>query len=460
MSFNHYRSSRSPYRDRHDSWSRDRHRDRPRDMSPYRRNDRLDRSDRSDRSDRNDRLDRDRNDRLAAWRDESSDLRDFRDTHSRADTDSAAVMARSPRSPRDIRRLSDASRMSDSRIELAHNTSYRRHSSIAHDKMIDTGGSRRRSSREGSASAARSSRVSRFDAVDPVAVATSIAAQINAGLMARDLAYRKQMTSERRMDDEDVDSRNEDSSSSSASKLSMGSVGSEDTSGYDSPQPVPKRTQVRMTPRCVKSPTPEREKEGVKATETEPTHFTRDVDINGFRSKHLLTKSSTQAEIQAATGCSVTSRGRFMDKGEIPGDEKPLHLHLEGPTTESIAAAVNKIQSILHQDMYDDHRNPTGFYRNVAVVNNSGLTPFQLRGLVVGPQGQNIKHIQQASGCRIQIKGIGSRYMEGEVEEQVPLYVNVSGHDEASVDIAEHLIMDLMRVVESSAHKRYRMSKR
>lgn len=270
------------------------------------------------------------------------------------------------------------------------------------------------------------------------------------------------------MDDEDVDSRNEDSSSSSASKLSMGSVGSEDTSGYDSPQPAPKRPQMRMTPRCVKSPSPE--KEGAVAaaaaavpsvtTEVEPTHYTRDVDINGFRSKHLLTKSSTQAEIQATTGCSVTSRGRFMDKGEIPGDEKPFHLHLEGPTTESIAAAVNKIQSILHQDMYDDHRNPTGFYRNVAVVNNSGLTPFQLRGLVVGPQGQNIKHIQQASGCRIQIKGIGSRYMEGEVEEQVPLYVNVSGHDEASVDIAEHLIMDLMRVVESSAHKRYRMSKR
>ncbi|RDW26371.1 hypothetical protein B0I73DRAFT_33764 [Yarrowia lipolytica] len=450
MSFNHYRSSRSPYRDRYDSWMRDRHLDRQREVSPHR-------TSRNDRHDRPTSWDTKRGER----RDEP---REYREYGSPGDSLPRARerVGRSPRSPRDIRRLSDCSRMSDSRIELDSPLAQRRHSSIAHEQIVardNHSGTFRRGDRDSTSSRTR---VSRFDAVDPVAVATSIAAKINAGLMARDLAYRKQQTDPaRQMDEEDAESRNEDSSSSSASKLSMGSMGSEDTSGYDSPQPVPKRPIIKMTPRCVKSPSPQTETLAAPAVaEAEPTHYTRDVDINGFRSKHLLTKSSTQAEIQATTGCSVTSRGRFMDKGEIPGDEKPLHLHLEGPTTESIAAAVNKIQSILHQDMYDDHRNPAAFYRNVSVVNNSGLTPFQLRGLVVGPQGQNIKHIQQASGCRIQIKGIGSRYMEGEVEEQVPLYVNVSGHDEASVDIAEHLIMDLMRVVESSAHKRYRMSKR
>lgn len=260
------------------------------------------------------------------------------------------------------------------------------------------------------------------------------------------------------------DSRYDDSSSSSVSKLSMGS---NDTSGYDSPQPVPRRASINRAyskaphstnnsfPKTVEAPASSPAVDNMSSEDR--THFTRDIDINGFRNKHLLTKSSTQAEIQLETGCSVTSRGRFMDKGEMNTNEKPLHLHLEGPTTESISLAVNKIQRILHQDMYEDHRNPLGFFRNVPVVNNSGLSPFQLRGLVVGPSGQNVKHIQQASGCRIQIKGIGSRYLEGVSEEQVPLYVHVSGHDENSVAIAEHLILDLMRVVESSAHKRFRM---
>ncbi|KAG5368679.1 hypothetical protein CJU90_0900 [Yarrowia sp. C11] len=442
MSFNHYRSSRCSQRDRRDSWPcRERTRDRPREVSPYRKSHR----DRSSAWDtRDDWRDRDFRDRdYDSWqRDREREYVDsYRDRDREYDWQGVRdTVGRSPRSPRDFRRLSDSSGMSDSRVELAASTQpSRRHSS--HDAPASDTASR--------------ARVSQF-----VAAATSIAAKINAGLMARDLAYRKQQTESARRMEEEEDSRNDDSSSSSASKMSMG--GCTDTSGYDSP--APRRPQMKMVPRCVKSPSPEKEvvvaPVSAPTAEAEPTHYTRDVDINGFRSKHLLTKSSTQAEIQATTGCSVTSRGRFMDKGEIAGDEKPLHLHLAGPTTESIAAAVKKIQSILHQDMYDDHRNPTGFYRNVAVVNNSGLTPFQLRGLVVGPRGQNIKHIQQASGCRIQIKGIGSRYMEGEVEEQVPLYVNVSGHDEASVDIAEHLIMDLMRVVESSAHKRYRMSKR
>lgn len=37
---------------------------------------------------------------------------------------------------------------------------------------------------------------------------------------------------------------------------------------------------------------------------------------------------------------------------------------------------------------------------------------FNLRAQVVGHGGAYVKHIQQETGCRVQIKGRGSGYME------------------------------------------------
>lgn len=52
---------------------------------------------------------------------------------------------------------------------------------------------------------------------------------------------------------------------------------------------------------------------------------------------------------------------------------------------------------------------------------------FNLRAQIVGHGGSYVKHIQQETGCRVQIKGRGSGYLEGgtnrESDEDMFLHV-------------------------------------
>lgn len=53
---------------------------------------------------------------------------------------------------------------------------------------------------------------------------------------------------------------------------------------------------------------------------------------------------------------------------------------------------------------------------------------FNLRATVVGTGGANVKHIQQETGCRVQIKGQGSGFLEQDtnMESEKAMYLHVS----------------------------------
>ena len=60
-----------------------------------------------------------------------------------------------------------------------------------------------------------------------------------------------------------------------------------------------------------------------------------------------------------------------------------------------------------------------------------GLEPipgFNLRASVVGHQGAYVKHIQQETRCRVQIKGKGSGFMENSInrESDEEMYLHVT----------------------------------
>ncbi len=51
---------------------------------------------------------------------------------------------------------------------------------------------------------------------------------------------------------------------------------------------------------------------------------------------------------------------------------------------------------------------------------------FNLRGRIVGPNGVYCKHIMNETGVRIQIRGRGSGYTEGDGKEaDVPMYLHI-----------------------------------
>ncbi len=52
---------------------------------------------------------------------------------------------------------------------------------------------------------------------------------------------------------------------------------------------------------------------------------------------------------------------------------------------------------------------------------------FNVRAKIVGPQGQYVKHVQNETRTRVQLKGYGSGYLEADTgrESDEPLYINI-----------------------------------
>jgi len=74
------------------------------------------------------------------------------------------------------------------------------------------------------------------------------------------------------------------------------------------------------------------------------------------------------------------------------------------------------------------------------------MNGFNLRAQVVGQGGSYVKHIQQETRCRVQIKGRGSGFLERDTgaELDVPMYLHVAGPDAADVARAKELCEDLL----------------
>jgi KH domain len=74
---------------------------------------------------------------------------------------------------------------------------------------------------------------------------------------------------------------------------------------------------------------------------------------------------------------------------------------------------------------------------------------FNLRAQVVGQGGAYVKHIQQETRCRVQIKGRGSGFMEHSTgqESDEAMYLHVAGPDPKEVERAKDMCEDLLKSV-------------
>jgi hypothetical protein len=80
---------------------------------------------------------------------------------------------------------------------------------------------------------------------------------------------------------------------------------------------------------------------------------------------------------------------------------------------------------------------------------------FNLRAQVVGSGGAYVKHIQQETRCRVQIKGRGSGFKDQVTgqEQDEPMYLHVAGPDADMVKRAKELCMDLLENVKQEYEK-------
>ncbi|RDW57083.1 KH domain-containing protein [Aspergillus mulundensis] len=143
----------------------------------------------------------------------------------------------------------------------------------------------------------------------------------------------------------------------------------------------------------------------------------------------------------------------------------PLYLHVTSTSKEGLEKAVELIDDLMKKELpnlVDERR----FRRREPEVERDefgrrkwpeekipvGLEPipgFNLRAQVVGQGGMYVKHIQQQTRCKVQIKGRGSGFMEPSTgrESDDAMYLHVAGPDANDVQRAKALCEDLLNNV-------------
>lgn len=193
--------------------------------------------------------------------------------------------------------------------------------------------------------------------------------------------------------------------------------------------------------------------------------YVKDIEVNDLRNRYILTKGATQKMIKEETGADVTTRGKYYpDKALATERDPPLYLHITATTKTGLEAAVKKIEELMAQELPslvderrfrkrdDVERDELGRRKWPEERLYIGLEPirgFHLRASIVGPNGQYVKHVQQETKCRVQIKGIGSGFMEPATgrESDEPLYLHITGPDSTEVQRAKNLCEDLLKSV-------------
>ncbi|KAI6149654.1 hypothetical protein BKA82DRAFT_920057 [Pisolithus tinctorius] len=191
--------------------------------------------------------------------------------------------------------------------------------------------------------------------------------------------------------------------------------------------------------------------------------FTHDIDINDIRNRYLLTRSSTQSEIQEETGVSISTKGVwYPDRSKATEKDPPLYLHLSGSAKDQLQKAIEKINDLISldlgplvEDKKDRMREKRKWPEEKLPVGLETIRNFNVRAKVVGPGGMFVKYIQQETSTRVQIKGIGSGFVEQETgkESDEPMHIHITGPDEGQVARAKVLTEDLLEVVRAEHAK-------
>ncbi|KAH7910052.1 hypothetical protein BJ138DRAFT_1173370 [Hygrophoropsis aurantiaca] len=191
--------------------------------------------------------------------------------------------------------------------------------------------------------------------------------------------------------------------------------------------------------------------------------FTHDIDINDVRNRYMLTKGSTQTEINEETGASVSTKGVwYPDRSKATEKDPPLYLHISASSKEMLQKAIDKVNDLLAidlgslvEDKKDRLREKRKWPEEKMPVLIESIRNFNVRAKVVGPSGMFVKYIQQETGTRVQIKGLGSGFVDQETgrESDEPMHIHITGPDEGQVARAKVLTEDLLEVVRAEHGK-------
>ncbi|KAI9234616.1 MAG: hypothetical protein BYD32DRAFT_464241 [Podila humilis] len=202
----------------------------------------------------------------------------------------------------------------------------------------------------------------------------------------------------------------------------------------------------------------------------ERDEFVVDIDINDVKHRYVLTKGSVQTQLQRDSGADITTRGKYYpDRAMATDKDPPLYLHVTATTQDILDQAVAKINELIDEaqnpapqpPQHQSFRQQPGVsaggpprYQSLTARVAIGIESeraFNVRAKIVGPGGQYVKHVQNETRTRVQLKGHGSGYLENDTgrESDEPLYINIIGNNQEDVDNAERLCRDLVETVKA-----------
>ncbi|KAL1887343.1 hypothetical protein Sste5346_010282 [Sporothrix stenoceras] len=185
-------------------------------------------------------------------------------------------------------------------------------------------------------------------------------------------------------------------------------------------------------------------------------------------------KATASASAANINGEIYISDGDYIKDIEVNDQRNryinpPLYLHITSTSKEGLQKAIDKVNELLHSELpplVDERRfrrrereEQPAIERDEygrkkwpdkqIPVNLEPIPGFNLRAQVVGHGGAYVKHIQQETGCRVQIKGRGSGFIESSTgrESDEPMYLHVTGPDPEMVEKAKELCEDLLENV-------------
>ncbi|EAU34558.1 predicted protein [Aspergillus terreus NIH2624] len=160
----------------------------------------------------------------------------------------------------------------------------------------------------------------------------------------------------------------------------------------------------------------------------------------------------------------VTTRGNYYpDKSMATAANPPLYLHVTSTNKEGLDKAVALIDELMKKELpnlVDERRfrrrEPEQVERDEfgrrkwpeerIPIDLEPIPGFNLRAQVVGQGGAYVKHIQQRTRCKVQIKGRGSGFVETNTgrESDEPMFLHVAGPNPDDVKMAKELCEDLL----------------
>ncbi|KAJ1921930.1 hypothetical protein H4219_000277 [Mycoemilia scoparia] len=208
--------------------------------------------------------------------------------------------------------------------------------------------------------------------------------------------------------------------------------------------------------------------EGLEKQGRQNEQLVKIVDINDIPNRYQITKGSTQKNISESTGVDISIKGRYYeDRTQATDDDPALYLRIEATDQESLDRAVKMVEDILdsqrsnkgHADRTDGGNSESGYsrpsyrsrqlYQETVHIGVESERGFNVRAKVIGSGGENMKFIQNVTGAKVQVKGMGSGFIETSLGSELPepMHIQVTSYNEDSVKKAKEYCEDLIETI-------------